>query len=331
VSRRPPGFRAVAAANIRAAAVETATIRREGATAGAAAPERCALCGAGGPALRFRARGGLAGGHAAYACTCFGHRAHGPIWACGRCRVLFQWPLPREEDLVAAYRAVEDPLYLAERENRYLTFRRALRHLGPARGRRLLDVGAYCGFFADVARGAGFRAEALELSRWAAAQARGLGLPVHEETLVERAASGERYDVITMWDVLEHLPDPRRELEAAFRLLAPGGRLHLSTIDAGSLVARAFGSRWPWLMHMHLFYFDRAGLVALLREVGFRVVGVRHYVHTVSTGYLGRKLAASFPALAPALRAVARVAPARLPVPVSLGDNLAYAAERPRG
>jgi SAM-dependent methyltransferase len=287
------------------------------------------VCGGDRLALRFAARGGAAADHRAYACTSFGHRAHGPIWACASCGLLFQWPLPAAETLVAAYAAVEDPLYLAEKENRYATFSRAVRLLGPARGRRLLDVGAYCGIFADVARGAGFHAEALELSRWAAAHARRLGLTVHEETLADHAASGARYDVVTMWDVIEHLPDPRRELAAAFRLLAPGGRLHLSTIDASSLVARALGARWPWLMHMHLFYFDRANLGALLEQVGFRVVARRDYVHTVSAGYLLRKAAASFGGLAPALSAAARVVPPRLAIPVSLGDNKAIEAERP--
>jgi 2-polyprenyl-3-methyl-5-hydroxy-6-metoxy-1,4-benzoquinol methylase len=302
--------------------LQPATVRRN-----VAAPDRCSLCGGNRLSLRFEERGGEPDARA-WACTSFGHRAHGPIWACRDCRLLFQWPLPAEEEVVSAYTAVEDPLYLSERDNRVLTFRRAVRLLGPARDRRLLDVGAYCGFFADVAREAGFRVEALELSRWAASQARTLGLVVHEESLVARARSGERYDVVTMWDVVEHLSDPRRDLEAARTLLRPGGRLHLSTIDAGSLVARALGARWPWLMHMHLYYFDRRNLARLLAECGFRVVGTRDYVHTVSAGYLVRKLAASFPAAAPAIVALGRLLPARLPVPVSTGDNMAVEAER---
>jgi SAM-dependent methyltransferase len=321
--------RAARASDISSAALKPATILSADAAPAGAAPERCVACGGGALALRFAAAGAGAPDRRSYACTSFGHRAHGPIWACERCRLLFQWPLPSEEALVEAYTAVEDPLYLAEKDNRYLTFRRVLSLLGPARGRSLLDVGAYCGFFADVAREAGFRAEGLELSRWAAAHARGLGLEIHEETLVARAASGARYDVVTMWDVVEHLPDPRRELEAAFELLAPGGRLHLSTIDTSSLVARALGARWPWLMHMHLVYFDRRNLAALLEDVGFRVVDTRNYVHTVSAGYLLRKLAASFPRAAPAFRLAGRAVPPGLAIPVSLGDNVAIAAERP--
>jgi SAM-dependent methyltransferase len=293
-----------------------------------AAPERCWLCGGSRVALRFPGRGQGLLDPRAFHCTSFGHRRHPAIWRCRDCRLLFQSPRPTEAELLAAYGAVEDPVYLAESQNRVLTFRRALRLLGEPRGRRLLDVGAYVGLFVEVARDAGFEAEGLELSRWAAAEARRRGLAVRNETVEERARSGARYDVVTLWDVLEHLADPRRDLGHARQLLRPGGRLVLSTLDAGSLVARALGSRWPWLMDMHLFYFDRRNLTRLLEGQGFRVLARRDYVHTVSAGYLLRKLEASFPAARPLSRLARALLPAGMPVPVSLGDNVAFVAER---
>ena len=305
------------------------SVARRGALSAAPAPESCYLCGGAAIGLRFPGRGEGVADHRAYSCTSFGHRRHPPIWACAECGLLFQSPRPSEAELLAAYGSVEDPIYLAERENRYLTFRRAVRLLGPPGGRRLLDVGAYCGFFVDVAREAGFAAEGLELSRWAASHARSLGLAVRNETIEERARSGARYDVVTMWDVLEHLADPRRDLGHAFGLLRPGGCLCVSTIDARSLLARLLGARWPWLMDMHLFYFDRRNLPALLEGLGFRVLGRRDYVHTVSASYLLQKVEASFPAAGWLWRAAGRLVPARLPVPVSLGDNMVILAERP--
>ena len=300
------------------------------ATAFAPVPPRCSLCGADRLSLRFPARGGAGAAEpSAYRCTSFAHKSHGPIWACLDCGLLFQWPRPDPAALARIYGEVVDPLYMAERENRILTFRRVVRRLDAGAGRRLLDVGACCGYFLEVARQAGFQAEGLELSRWAAQHARAVGLEVRMETLAERAASGERYQLITMWDVMEHFADPRAELQAAFRLLEPRGRLWLSTIDAGSLTARLLGASWPWLMEMHLFYFDRANLSALLEEVGFRVVLRTSYTHTVSAGYLLRKVEASFPSLRPLVRLLGRIVPARWPVPVNLGDNMLLAAERP--
>lgn len=308
---------------------ESTAIAREPARALAPVPDRCLLCGGSRLSLRFPARGETTRLDAgAWRCTSFGHRHHPPIYGCDDCGLLFQWPMPGAEDLEAAYAGVVDPLYMSERENRILTFRNVIRALGPATGRRLLDVGAYCGYFLEVARERGFRVEGLELSRWAATHARAQGFTVHSEPLELLANTAERYEVLTLWDVVEHLPDPREELAAARMLLVPGGRLYLSTIDTGSLVARMLGARWPWLMDMHLVYFDRPTLSALLEEAGFRVTGISTYSHTVSAGYLLRKIGASFPALSPLARALSRVIPTGWPVPVNLGDNMLVSAER---
>jgi hypothetical protein len=314
---RPPALR------------DSLAIAREPVRALLPVPDACILCGDRRLSLRHAARGEMVPLDAgAWRCTSFGHRHHPPIYGCEDCGLLFQWPMPPAEELERAYAAVVDPLYMAERDNRILTFRNVIRTLGPAQGRRLLDVGAYCGYFLEVARERGFRAEGLELSRWAAAHARESGFTVHSEPLEVRARSAERYDVLTMWDVVEHLPDPRDELAAARAMLVPGGALHLSTIDTGSLVARLLGARWPWLMDMHLVYFDRPTITALLEEAGFRVRRISTYSHTVSSGYLLRKIGASFPALAPVTRALARIVPGGWPVPVNLGDNMLVRAER---
>jgi 2-polyprenyl-3-methyl-5-hydroxy-6-metoxy-1,4-benzoquinol methylase len=328
---QPRSFRAAATAVIRGPPVDTATADRLAAPSAAPAgdePAHCYLCGGSALSLRFPGRGGASDGHAAYACTSFGHRSHAPIWVCRDCGFLAQWPVPDAVRLLEAYGAVEDPLYLAEKENRYLTFRRALGLLGPPRERRLLDVGAYCGIFVDVAREAGFVAEGIEPSRWAVREARAVGIPVRNETIEEAARTGARYDVLTMWDVIEHLSDPRQALRAAAELLAPGGELHVSTIDAASVLARVLGPRWPWLMDMHVVYFDRRTLPRLLEETGFRVVRRRAYTHTVSADYLLRKAAASFPAAAPLVRLASLLVPRRLPVPVNLGDNMVVSAVR---
>lgn len=279
--------------------------------------------------LRFPARQGGFRDGTTYNCTSFAHRSHPPIWICSDCGLLFQWPRASERGILELYRAVEDPLYVTEKENRYRTFRRVVRMLGAPAGRALLDVGAYCGYFVDVAAQAGFHAEGLEVSRWAARQAHSLGLTIYEQTLAERASSGARYQVLTLWDCLEHFCDPRAELQEAFRLLDRGGMLYLSTIDAGSVPAKLFGSRWPWLMDMHLFYFDRRTIALLLEAVGFEVTEIRTYTHVVSAEYLFRKLAASWSALAPLFALVARLVPRRLSVPINLGDNMMVVARKP--
>jgi len=240
-----------------------------------------------------------------------------------------QWPMRHKTELLDEYRLVEDPTYETERASRYYTFRRVLRTVGPGKGRTLLDVGAYCGYFLDVAREGGFVPEGLKLSKWAGERARSLGFPVHAETLADRAASGVSYDTVTMWDVVEHMADPRGELEAAFSLIRAGGNFHLSTIDAGSLAARAMGRRWPWLMEMHLHYFDRSTITRLLGEVGFVDISIGDYTHFVSWDYLSAKVEVMAGRFGPVWQRAGRAVPGGWRVPVNLGDNMLVGCRRP--
>src|SRR4051794_16926066 len=160
-------------------------------------PGACRICS--GP-LRLLYPGVADGARAdAFSPTNHQPGAYGDLFACGRCRTVQQPSLPRGEQLLDLYRAMHDARYLDEEPGRRKTARRLLR-LIPERG-RLLDVGCGHGLLLDEARMAGFEVEGLELSREAAAYARGqLGLTVHEHTLEEHKS--DPYDAIVLADVL---------------------------------------------------------------------------------------------------------------------------------
>jgi SAM-dependent methyltransferase len=83
---------------------------------------------------------------------------------------------------------------------------------------------------------------------------------------------GRPVDVIAMWDTIEHLGEPRRYLEKAWRDLNPGGSIAITTGDIGSLTAKMRGDKWR-LIHppTHMHYFSRRTLTALLESIGFEV------------------------------------------------------------
>jgi SAM-dependent methyltransferase len=153
-----------------------------------------------------------------------------------------------------------------------------LRTLPPriARQGRLLDVGCAAGFFLTEAQ-AHYDVQGVELSAWSSAFARErLKLPVHTGSLHSAALPAEHFDVITLWDVIEHVPDPVPLLLEAARVLKPDGRLVLTTGDWGSTYAQAHGAQWhlmtpPW----HLSMFSRATLARAARAAGLRVLAVR--------------------------------------------------------
>ncbi|MCA9975209.1 MAG: class I SAM-dependent methyltransferase, partial [Anaerolineales bacterium] len=185
----------------------------------------------------------------AFRCTSPSYGHHPQIVQCRQCGYVYANPRWSEDELIAAYTAVEDDTYVTEREGRELTFRKHLQELeqvtGPGNGRSLLDVGAYIGVFVDVATQAGWDAWGVEPSDWAAAEAQAQGLNVFSGTQDAPELQGRQFDVVTMWDVIEHVDDPLLEMTKAYHRLRPGGMLVLHTMDIDSLTARLMGPRWP--------------------------------------------------------------------------------------
>jgi SAM-dependent methyltransferase len=181
----------------------------------------------------------------------------------------------RDDFSSSYYRAGVYADYDADRTAIALSAHRRLRVLERrTTGRRLLDVGCAAGFFLDAARQRGWDVAGLELSVYAAGRARSLGLTVYEGSILEPPPL-RPFDVVTMWDTIEHLARPDIAVQKAAGLLSPDGILAVSTGDCGSLVARACGRRWRLLSDpTHKFFFSEHTLGALLKSAGFRPVAV---------------------------------------------------------
>jgi len=258
-------------------------------------------------------------------CTNIGYGVHGPVVRCQDCGLVFINPRPNSADVIHDYEDVVDERYVEEREGRVLTFERHLRPLerraGPPNGKRLLDVGCHIGVFVDVARRRGWDAWGVEPSRWAAEQAQSQGLRVVNGTLASAGLEDASFDIITLWDVIEHVPDPRGDLYHVHRLLKPGGMVVLHTIDIESPFARLMGRRWPWLMEMHLWYFSPRTLRRMLQELGFEVIHSSPQGRYLRLGYLVSRLQPYSRSIYRLLdAAITRLNLRGLAVPINLGD-----------
>lgn len=144
---------------------------------------------------------------------------------------------------------------------------------------RWLDVGCSAGFILEAAAKAGFEVCGVDVEAAGVEHARNvLGLAnVHCGQLEALALSGASFDVITLYDVIEHVPDLNVLGVELNRLLAPGGMLHVRTPDVGHWRRTRTLARWPEIKPSeHLYYFDRHTLPRLLAKHGLRLVA-RHF------------------------------------------------------
>ncbi len=294
----------------------------------------CPLCGADDYRVKVEDTMGtrVADPRVHYTCTSSAFGEHGRIVECRSCHLVYMNPRPHHEAVVENYGDVEDQEYIEEEQGRLETFADSLELVQKyRRSGQLLDVGCHVGTFLTLAEQAGFDVAGVEPSRWGAEIARTrINGSVHCGAIEDAPLPEGGYDVITLWDVIEHLPDPALDIRAIHSALRPGGVFVISTMDVESLFARAFGRRWPWYMQMHLVYFSRQTLCEILRREGFQIAEVLTHVRRVRLTYLASRLDGYAPAVGRfANRVLERIGLAERTVGVSFGDIFTVIARKP--
>ncbi|MEI9939913.1 MAG: class I SAM-dependent methyltransferase [Pseudomonadota bacterium] len=221
-----------------------------------------------------------------------------PIVRCRNCGLVQESPRDDPATLGTVYEGLADAVYDGEDGNRevdadaHLALVRA-HHAPPA---RLLDVGCATGLFAARAGAAGYQASGVDASRWAIerAKARAASAEFSAGTLETASFAAESFQIITLWDVLEHVHSPGEVLERVRQWLSPGGFLFLSLPNADSAVAKAMGKRWVLLLREHLWYFSPDTISRLLGRTGFRLVKTRPKWVSFSLGNVAAR-AAQYP------------------------------------
>jgi SAM-dependent methyltransferase len=248
-------------------------------------------------------------------CPLCGHKAtehlelpHTKMLKCvhRNCRLMFSYPQLDDRQLEAAYRKLYYPASdgsAAVYENTpeeilRQTFIESDSKFGPLAGKRLLDFGCGVGRLCLLAGEHAIHTTGIEpdaSGRELAAKT--LGRPVYASLDELRAAEpNASFDIITMWDVVEHLRNPWNVLEDLSRFLAPGGLILMSTPNAGSLRARLERDRWDNATNpTHFYYFTRRSLRSVLERFGFSAIEewrfpVRYPGHSIIRRIVNRGL-----------------------------------------
>lgn len=208
---------------------------------------------------------------------------------CRVCGLQYLNPRLRSDVVIEGYSTGTDEVFVSQAAGRERTFAKGLKlieRLRPGRG-RLLDVGTAGGSFMAVARDAGWEVEGCEPNRWMSEWANEhYGLKVVPGTIFDMKLPDSSFDVVTLWDVLEHTPDPKSVLQECNRVLKPGGLVVVNYPDISSSIAKIMGRRWVFLLSVHLYYFVPKTLTDMLSRVGFDVVDRRKHWQSLELGYV---------------------------------------------
>jgi SAM-dependent methyltransferase len=221
-----------------------------------------------------------------------------------------------------------DKPLIAANMRKFLSFVRDRKPSGT-----LLDVGCAYGYFVELALSAGYDAYGFDASAHAAGEAGKLvgATRIKEGTIAEVKYPKKQFDVITMFDVFEHLQDPLGDMKKLTTLLKDDGVIIIATGNTRSLAARVFRRRWTFFIPpQHIFFFNRLNVTTLLRKAGLRPVRWFSVGKWLSLGYvlhLARTTGES--RIAHWLYNLLSGTPfMRLPLYVPMKDNMVFIAQK---
>ncbi|OGM12858.1 hypothetical protein A3D84_02335 [Candidatus Woesebacteria bacterium RIFCSPHIGHO2_02_FULL_42_20] len=216
----------------------------------------------------------------------------GQIVRCSRCGLVYRHSIPPAAILEREYSRHAETAYLESQKERSRSFARSLLEIKKYMpSGKLLDVGSAAGLFLNEAKKVGFEVLGVEPNKYLANYAhKTFSLKVYQKTFDKFDIPERSIDIVTFWDVLEHLPNPLAALRKTHRILARGGVAVINYPDINSLPARLLGRHWWFVISGHLYYFTPQTISKMLREAGFKVIRDKRHFQILSLSYLFTRL-----------------------------------------
>ncbi|MAE74669.1 MAG: hypothetical protein CL675_11285 [Bdellovibrionaceae bacterium] len=218
-----------------------------------------------------------------------GIRGTQKIVGCIDCDMIYESPRYPEKVILEGYMSSEEGGHDSQYHMRVRSFYKALeknKKYLPPKGAKVLDIGTAGGGFLDAATKFGYDAHGLEPSAYLVESGKKRGLQIEQGTIDNNNLVPESYDMITMWDVIEHVVDPKAALEEIHKLLKPDGVLLINYPDIGTWQAKLAGKRFWWILSVHLHHFTPKSIKDICQRAGFQTFRFKAYWQTLEFGYL---------------------------------------------
>ena len=209
--------------------------------------------------------------------------------SCLTCGMIYESPRYGAKTIVQGYMASQEAGHDSQFPMRIYSFLQTLKKHEkqlPLPGSKVLDIGTAGGAFLNAAEQFGYDAYGMEPSADLVARGKARGLNIEQGTIENHSFEYGSFDMVCLWDVIEHLPDPKLALVEIRKLLKPKGTLLINFPDIGTWQAKLAGKRFWWILSVHLHHFTRATISDICLRTGFQVFHYRRYWQTLEFGYL---------------------------------------------
>ncbi len=176
----------------------------------------------------------------------------------------------RDEDVLAEVRKGNNRLKIKRHKLRIKFIRKFINNA------RLFDVGTGWGHFLYTAKLTGFETDGVEISKLMHYYAENdLGLKIRQGDFFDIDLPENYYDVVTMWDVLEHIDEPGKAVKKVHKILKENGLIILQVPQIDSYISKKQKENWGMFSIEHLSYFSKSTIEKFLERYGFETVKIK--------------------------------------------------------
>lgn len=213
---------------------------------------------------------------------------------CNQCGLKYVNPRIKSELILKGYSEGTDENFISQAESREKTFDKQLKYIEKIicpknyqnRG-KIYDIGTAGGSFLQAAKKRGWEVYGTEPNKWLCDWGKkNYNINIQPGDLFSNHFENNFFDAVTLWDVLEHVPNPTKNLQEINRLLKPQGYLIVNYPDIGSWLSKAMRRKWIFLLSVHLYYFNRQTIKKILEKNGFELIKIKPHIQKLQLGYL---------------------------------------------
>ncbi|EQC45756.1 methionine biosynthesis protein MetW-like protein [Bacteriovorax sp. BSW11_IV] len=254
---------------------------------------------------------------------------------CNKCDLSYLNPRVKEDIIMESYSSAEDDTFFSQNPQRIRTFSKSLKkiisknNITASKDKKVLDIGCAGAAFPKAANDLGFTVTGIEPAKWLANKGRETyKLDIRPGILLDHHFDDKTFDIVTLWDVIEHITDPAQTIIEIKRILKDDGIFVVNYPDIDTWPCKLLGKKWPFYLSVHLFYFTPKTIREYLNKFDFKVETISPYYQTLELGYVLKRAESYFGFFKYFRKAVELLRLDKLPCTYYIGQTLVIARKK---
>jgi len=246
---------------------------------------------------------------------------------CIKCNFQYLNPRIKSEIIFNSYIENEDETHTLQDKQRYKTFRRSIKkiinllNIKETNNKTFLDIGSASGVCLKAIKDLGFKEEGYEPSKWMVEYGRNKYQVNLKPGSINDVNINNKYDLISLWDVLEHVTDLNKTLKRIKTFSKNQTILIINVPDINSLACKIMKKKWSFYLNVHLYYFNQNTIESILNKYGYSLI--KHFSHWqfLELGYLIKRAKKYFRIFFVIEKIVNFLKLSSIPIPYNLGQT----------